>query len=218
MDPNKILVWNVRGLNSSARQDSVLMLVSSSRVDIVCLQETKFAAVSQHTLLAMLGSDFLNYIELPSIGASGGILVAWRNSVGITGQSRRDQHSISVQFSKQTGQTWWLTCVYGPQGNEDKISFLQELRDIRLANQGPWIIVGDFNLIYKAEDKNNNNYNRAMMGRFRRLIDDLDLKDIPLHGRKFTWSNHHTNPTLVHSGGANNYPRGGGGRMNSGLS
>jgi exonuclease III len=85
MDPNKILVWNVRGLNSSARQDSVRTLVSSSRVDIVCLQETKFAAVSQRTLLAMLGSDFLNYIELPSIGASGGILVAWRNSVGITG-------------------------------------------------------------------------------------------------------------------------------------
>jgi hypothetical protein len=59
--------------------------IPSSRVDIVCLQETKFAAVPQQTLLAMLGSDFLNYIELPSIGASGGILVAWRNSVGITG-------------------------------------------------------------------------------------------------------------------------------------
>jgi hypothetical protein len=57
--------------------------------------------------------------------------------------------------------------------------------------------VGDFNLIYKAEDKNNSNYNRALMGRFRRLIDDLGLKDIPLHGWKFTWSNHHTNPTLV---------------------
>jgi hypothetical protein len=77
------------------------------------------------------------------------------------------------------------------------ISFLQELRDIRSAIQGPWITVGDFNLIYKAEDKNNSNYNRAMMGRFRKLIDDLGLKDIPIHGRKFTWSNHHTNPTLV---------------------
>jgi hypothetical protein len=122
----------------------------------------------------------------------------WRNSVGTSGESRRDQHSISVQFRMQTGQSWWPTCVYGPQGNEDKISFLQELRDIRSAIQGPWIIAGDFNLIYRAEDKNNNIYNRAMMGRFRRMIDDLGLKDIPLHGRKFTWSNHHTNPTLVH--------------------
>jgi exonuclease III len=148
-------------------------------------------------MLAMLGSDFSSFVELPSIGASGGILVAWRNSVGTTGETRVDEHSISVQFRLQDGQTWWLTCVYGPQGSEEKIHFLQELRDIRSAAHGPWIIAGDFNLIYKVEDKNNNNYNRAMMGRFRRLIDDLGLRDIPLHGRKFTWSNQQAAPTLV---------------------
>jgi endonuclease/exonuclease/phosphatase family metal-dependent hydrolase len=59
------------------------------------------------------------------------------------------------------------------------------------------MIAGDFNLICRAEDKNNANYNRAMMGRFRRLIDDLALKDVPLHGRKFTWSNQHASLTLV---------------------
>ena len=30
-----------------------------------------------------------------------------------------------------------------------------------------------------------------MMGRFRRLTNDLGLKEIPLHGRKFTWTNNH---------------------------
>jgi endonuclease/exonuclease/phosphatase family metal-dependent hydrolase len=53
--------------------------------------------------------------------------------------------------------------VFEPQANDENIQFLQELRDIRSAALGPWIIAGDFNLIYKAEDKNNN-YNRAMMG------------------------------------------------------
>jgi exonuclease III len=81
MDPAKIFIWNVRGLNSLARQDSVRTLVSTSRVDIVCLQETKFVVVSRRVLLPMLGSDFTNFVELPSTGASGGILVAWRNSV-----------------------------------------------------------------------------------------------------------------------------------------
>lgn len=36
-----------------------------------------------------------------------------------------------------------------------------------------------------------------MMGRFRKLIDDLALKEIPLHGRTHTWSNQQDNPTLV---------------------
>jgi hypothetical protein len=78
-----------------------------------------------------------------------------------------------------------------------KNQLLQELWDIRSAAPGSWIIAGDFNLIYKAEVKNNNNYNRAIMGRFRRLINDFGLKGIPLHSRKFTWSNHRANPTGV---------------------
>ena len=44
----------------------------------------------------------------------------------------------------------------------------------------------DFNVIYKDEDKNNANFNRVVMGRFRRFINDLVLKEILLHGRKFT--------------------------------
>ena len=90
--------------------------------------------------------------------------------------------------------------MYGPQGNDDKIQFLQELRDIRAACPGPWVVglvAGDFNLIYRDEDKNNANYNRAMMGGFRRFINDLALKEIPLHGRKYTWSNQQNSPTLV---------------------
>lgn len=58
---------------------------------------------------------------------------------------------------------------------------------------------GDFNMIYKDEDKNNTNLNWALMGRFRRLIDDVVIKEIPLCGRKFTWtsSSTSTTPTLV---------------------
>jgi hypothetical protein len=44
--------------------------------------------------------------------------------------------------------------------------FLQEIKDIRVECLGPWMLAGDFNLIYKDLDKNNNNFNRAMMGRF----------------------------------------------------
>jgi len=197
MDPSKILIWNVRGLNSLSRQDSLRTLVDSSRSDIVCVQETKIAGISRRIILSALGSDFSDYVALPSAGASGGILIAWRHHIGVSGVQRVDSNSVTIQFAAADGQAWWLTCVYGPQDNEDKIQFLQELRDIRAACPGPWMIAADFNLIYKDEDKNNANLNRAMMGRFRRFINDLDLKEIPLQGRKFTWSNQQVSPTLV---------------------
>ena len=59
------------------------------------------------------------------------------------------------------------------------------------------MIAGDFNLIFKDSDKNNANLNRVMMRRFRGLIEDLALKEIPLHGRKFTWYNHQETLVLV---------------------
>ena len=78
MDPTKILIWNVRGLNSTSRQDSVRFIMDSSWSDIVCIQETKVTDMPRIIILSTLGSDFLDFIAAPSVGASGGILVAWR--------------------------------------------------------------------------------------------------------------------------------------------
>jgi hypothetical protein len=55
----------------------------------------------------------------------------------------------------------------------------------RLAH-GIWLILEDFNLIYQAEDKNNSNLNRRLMGAFKAAIDDFNLKEIGLNGRRFT--------------------------------
>ena len=62
MDPSKILIWNVRGLNASARQDAVRAEVVSSGVDVVCLQETKMQDISRFLVIRMLGPDFANFV------------------------------------------------------------------------------------------------------------------------------------------------------------
>lgn len=173
MNPSTILCWNIRGLNSRARQYSVHTLVNNSRVDVVCIQETKMQGSSQGTILFMFGSDFSYSIELPSVGASGGLLIAWRHSLGPATTTKEDNHIISIQFSLSSGLSWWLTYVYGPQGDDNKVLFLQELRNIIATFQGPWLVLGDFNLIVNDEDKNNGNFNRAMMGRFHHFINDL---------------------------------------------
>lgn len=68
---------------------------------------------------------------------------------------------------------------------------------MRASCQQPWLLLGDYNLIFDATDKNNNNnLNRRMMGRFRRLLDDIELKDIYLNGRRYTWSNERDYSTL----------------------
>ena len=99
-------------------------------------------------------------------------------------------NAITAQISMRAdGTRWQITVAYGPQGEAAKLQFLQELKDILPPENDRWLILGDFNLIYQAEDKNNSNLNRRLMGAFRATID--------LNGRRFTWSNQQENPTLT---------------------
>jgi hypothetical protein len=59
------------------------------------------------------------------------------------------------------------------------------------------MVVGDFNMILYASEKNNDNLDRTMMARFRSFVQELELKDLYLHGRRFTWSSEREIPTLT---------------------
>lgn len=86
--------------------------------------------------------------------------------------------------------------VYGPQQDEDKVEFLSELLLFREASPGPWLLCEDFNMIYQAEDKNNDRLDRRNMRRFRAFINRAQLQEIELTGRRFTWSSERERPTL----------------------
>jgi hypothetical protein len=53
--------------------------------------------------------------------------------------------------------------------------------------QEKWLVGGDFNLIYRTEDKNNHRLNRNLMGRFKAAIDVLTLKEL------LTWTSSNDN-------------------------
>lgn len=193
----KIVIWNARGMNARARRSAIRSLICTTEASIVCIQETKMELICSSTVLETLGSEFDEYVYLSAVGTRGGILLAWKSrSVALSDQSFAT-NTLSAKVAMPDATHWWLTVVYGPQADAAKIAFLQELREVRAACPGPWMLCGDFNLIYREEDKNNRNLNRRMMGKFRRLIDDLTLKEVYLNGLRYTWSNEQSPPTLV---------------------
>lgn len=58
------------------------------------------------------------------------------------------------------------------------------------------MLCGDFNMICNAADKNNSRLHRRTMSRFRQFLNNLELKELHLHGRLYTWSNERAHPTL----------------------
>ena len=168
MDNITVLSWNVRGLNARARRDAVRTLVDDIRPSIMCLQETKLDVIPHTMVLSMLGIAFSEFAYLPASETRGGILITGRQP--------------DVTISEDDG---------------DKALFLEELEAIRDACHEPWALTGDFNLILNEADKSNDRVDRASLRRFRRTVAALELQDLHLHGRCYTWSNERANPTLV---------------------
>ena len=51
------------------------------------------------------------------------------------------------------------------------------------------MVLGDFNMILRANEKSNPNLNRSMMRKFKTFVDNNELKELYMHGTRFTWSN-----------------------------
>lgn len=43
--------------------------------------------------------------------------------------------------------------VYGPQEDNAKLAFLQEIKEIQVIVEEKWLLIGDFNMILQAQDK-----------------------------------------------------------------
>lgn len=86
--------------------------------------------------------------------------------------------------------------VYGPCDHASKPLFLDSLRNISSTMAGPWVIMGDFNLLRDSEEKSTDNFDQSEADCFNDFINALELQDIPLLDRLYTWSNNQASPTL----------------------
>jgi hypothetical protein len=162
----------------------------------ICIQETKLDVVSDFDVIQLVGLGF-EYVDLPANHTHGGILVAWRPSSLVVLNSSTRSFSVSIRLRHAAGgPKWWLTSIYDPAADADKDAFLAELHDMRQVRTGPWMLNGDFNLIYRAEDKNYDRLNQRCMGQFCQFLNDAMLQEIHLNRRLFTWSNEQSYPTL----------------------
>jgi exonuclease III len=186
----KLLNWNVRGLNSSARCQVVKELVAANNCSIVCLQETKLQAISAATVQNILGRKFTDlFAVLQASGTRGGILLAASQEHYSLSQIQVRRFTVIVNVKRRVdNEEWTLTGVYGPQLDSDKNQFVEEIRDIKPTTNERWLLLGDFNLIYRVADKSRGQINRGMLNRFRQIIQDIEVRQIHLHGRRYTWS------------------------------
>ena len=78
--------------------------------------------------------------------------------------------------------------MYGPTVKVEREDFLSELGAIRGLWNEPWCVVGDFNMIRFPSERSRGGRLSLTMWRFSEVIEELELRDLPLQGGLFTWS------------------------------
>jgi exonuclease III len=180
-----LLCWNVKGINSSSKWNSIKSIIKEKNCDMICLQETKREQFDQNYIKKFCTPDFDKFEFIPSVGASGGTIVCRKSSRFIRSVAFQNSFAMSLEFcSVLSGASWYLTNLYAPCTPEGKQDFLD------------WLVVGNFNLIRRPEDRNKPCGNVQDMLNFNAAISALGLEELKLNGNKFTWTNKQSSPLL----------------------
>jgi exonuclease III len=150
-----ILSWNVRGLGDPDKCSIVREAISSANPTIMCIQESKLHDVDRFKRKTFLPPQLTEtYIVLPAIRSRGGIITAWNTGFWCITDSDTKTHSLTTSFNSTLSDfTIHITNAYGPSDHRHTNAFLQELLDLSTHINGPWVIIGDFNLIRSREEK-----------------------------------------------------------------
>ncbi|KAK2403399.1 DNA-(apurinic or apyrimidinic site) endonuclease [Trifolium repens] len=187
----KIISWNIRGLGGLEKRQEVHKLVGDLHPSILCLQETKLQSCDGSLCMSLWGSSPHDFSYRPSVEASGGLLTLWDSSVVEVWLSESRDHVLWChgRFIK-SGEEFFVANVYAPcddgakQRLWDSISArLQALGGSRVC------ICGDFNAVKHVDERRSARVGHQSLDHvpFNRFIDDNNLVDLPLIGRKFTW-------------------------------
>uniref|UniRef100_A0A7C8YQP7 Endonuclease/exonuclease/phosphatase domain-containing protein n=1 Tax=Opuntia streptacantha TaxID=393608 RepID=A0A7C8YQP7_OPUST len=119
-----IISWNVRGLNCPNKSGDVKWVLRNFRCDIAILQETKMEEVNFSTAFSLWGRRSVDWLVLPSVGRSGGIVFIWDDQVLELVDSKVGTYAICGKFKSLNDDfLWGLIGVYGPNDDNLRLSY-----------------------------------------------------------------------------------------------
>jgi hypothetical protein len=192
----KGIFWNSRCLSDLAKTKLLRETSKEQNLAFIALLETGKKDFPQVALNNFSGGrNFVWHWTTPH-GRSSGILLGVNLDVLDVGSIDDGDFFVEVSLrDRKSDFKWVLMAVYGAAQPEFKESFLTELVQACDKEKLPLCIGGDFNIIRNSSEKNNDRFEGRWPFLFNVVIGSLDLREIEMSGRKFTWANSRRVPT-----------------------
>lgn len=143
MNDFKALFWNVRGMGDWKKRRKINRLIHQANPTVIFLSETKMENVPNKIVRLIGGNRDLAKLEIPSQGASGGMLMCWDiNQIELL-EPLLGAYTLTVRcrFLKHDFEGI-ITGVYGPNHSRERKEFFKELYAIHGLWNLPWLLGG----------------------------------------------------------------------------
>ncbi|KAG6780767.1 hypothetical protein POTOM_013641 [Populus tomentosa] len=166
-------------------------LVRNFSLDILGILETKLENIDDCTINSIWGRHSRDWYAVPSLGLSGGILCIWNPvsfcvsncSVAMNGRILNIEGVLS-RYNLEC----MVSLVYAPNDGLLKKEVWDYLVSFKNSFNKPWCLVGDFNETLSPSNRKGSSKILSSMLSFKICIDSYGLLELPLNGKKFTWS------------------------------
>ena len=186
---DRILVWNVRGVNNQSKHRDIKELMNLKKPGLVSLLETK---VKNKEMGKLYTSIFPNWCFTTNNAwlDKGRIVLAWDPNIFTLDIKRCTSqliHCIACRCQNKT--IFQITLVYAYNDEEGRALLWRDLAEIATGITDPWTVIGDFNDVFSQEERMGRRIARKISGKFRKCVEDCQLEDLKYTGNFFTWNN-----------------------------
>ncbi|KAJ0575090.1 putative RNA-directed DNA polymerase [Helianthus annuus] len=157
-------------------------------VDFLAIQETKITVAEGFDYSLCWGRGAVDCDMVEAVGRSGGIISLWDSKVFRKNTVVQDPNFLLTSgYLVEGGESINVLNVYAPQSVVDKRSLWDKLKSLIGSYQGLWVVLGDFNVVRRAEERKNSYFNHTSASDFKDFIDETELQEYCMRGSKFTF-------------------------------
>ncbi|XP_058776931.1 uncharacterized protein LOC131651277 [Vicia villosa] len=172
------------------KRKRICQILSKAKADICFIQETKIRKMEEGIINSIWGKELCEWSALDSEGQSGGLVTIWKKGVIRSEFSFKAKGLLGINASWEGINCYFLNVYSSCEIAEKRILWNQLIEWKNKFPKGEWIIGGDFNAIKVGSERIGRlRTNRVEMEEFSRVIELLEVIDLPVVGNKFTWIN-----------------------------
>ncbi|XP_074305159.1 uncharacterized protein LOC141640172 [Silene latifolia] len=191
--------WNVRGLNSPAKQKYIKWFLHHHQVGLFGLLETKVKPSSLNGVRNNICNGWCVSTNT-QYHKRGRVWILWQpNLFNVQFLEYNAQFIHTIVKDLANGSSFHFTIFYAFNGVHERKALWSRLISFSLHIKGPWFIGGDFNAVIKPTERLGGVTTEEEMEDFQMCLDQCSMVDMPATGSFYTWNNKQDAATRVFS-------------------